>query len=762
MQKSFTKRASALALAAAMTLTLASAPVSSVNAASKSVQVITQATYNDGETVKYTYNKKGLVTKAVSKSSYKTNGDDYEGAKDVAVTKTTTYKYNKKNKIATETTKTVTKTTYYQMDKSTGLKVAANKGTVTDTTTSVTKYTYNKKGLATQSVKTTTSSMSGSLTTTSKSAGFSATEMSDGKLLAGYNTYKPDGTEYDENTKDNAYYYNGDFSIGEGTQTVTTTYTPSASGYTAKSTTTTTETGVKKDSVKQYYGRDKSGDTEVIIPLTLVETPNEYTYYVNGKEHKGTTISTSYKKADGTDFYGDTFSIVSSVNVTADPTVSTSSTVTSQDDYSGKAVTTTKYTYDKKKRVKKAVATTVNSSSTTSTTSDVSKTTGKHYYYTDSTFVSNSEENTKSEETSEVTATTTTTYTYDKKGRAKKTVYTDPGTVNGKSTESSMVTSSKYDQTVTLSDGTVANTSTESYTNSAYPSTKTTVSENGVETITNTKNSYVHTYESTDNDNKSSGTKEYTYYGNGGSKIVDNYNETRVYRKADDSVYSTEVNVGTETRYTFDEKGKSTGYVETWKSTETYADGTVETSENASSYYNDGVNPSDTGTLAMTKMAAPIAANEASGTSYSKSESNNVFAVPSKITTTYKYDKKGNVSSAKATGTTSEVKDVKNETYGNNIYEFDSLGKTKAKKAVVTHKFTNKNTMENTIKAGTKVLTKKLSMAKSTYDRSTSSGYSLTGRVLYKLKGKKSSQASLAEKQQWIIQNGRLNGQVGL
>ncbi|MGN0153626.1 MAG: hypothetical protein ACI4A3_04195, partial [Lachnospiraceae bacterium] len=139
-----------------------------------------------------------------------------------------------------------------------------------------------------------------------------------------------------------------------------------------------------------------------------------------------------------------------------------------------------------------------------------------------------------------------------------------------------------------------------------------------------------------------------------------------------------------------------------------------------------------------------------------------VLATPSKATTTYSYDKNGNVKAANTKGTYTDVVYVQNETYGNTIYEFDADGELWAKEKAVTHSYTSKDTNENTVKNGTNSLTKVLSMNKYTRDRIKSDGYSLTGRVTYTIKKKKSSAAKLAKKQQWILQNGRLNGEIGL
>ena len=163
-------------------------------------------------------------------------------------------------------------------------------------------------------------------------------------------------------------------------------------------------------------------------------------------------------------------------------------------------------------------------------------------------------------------------------------------------------------------------------------------------------------------------------------------------------------------------------------------------------------------------MAAPIQANLASGSVYNIAVTETEPATPLKETTKYVYDKTGNVKTANVKGTSTSVYTVKNETYGNSIYKFDGAGKLQEVKTTYTNKYTNKKSNENTVKTGTKNLTKVLKTSKGKYNMSSSSGYNLDSRIIYTLKGKKyaSSNAKLVKKQQWMIQNGRLNGVVGL
>ena len=789
MRKSI-KSVMAFALAASMIASTV-APAATVSAASK-VNVITKATYNSGSTVKYSYNKKGLITKSVSTSSSKDNDSD------TSTTVTTTFKYNKKNKISSKTSKTVEKVTSYETDKTTGLKLGAKKGTVTTTTTAVTAYTYNKKGLATQSVTTTTEGKTGSVTSTDKSTFITddesdRRELSDGRILAGYNYYKADGTKNDENTVANAYYYEGSAATTEGVSTTTTTYTDNGNGtYTKTSTTTRTSAGYKTEPVRTYYaviGKYVNGvDTETVIPVKYSEDgfegEREESHYDSDKEENVTSkvkYTYYYQTADGKDlnyaftdgsWVKNTFSITEKVVITADPTVTSTSTSTNTTVNVGKSVTTTKYTYDKKKRVKKAVATTVNTGETTTNSSYSGNSTGNRKYgKTESKTESKTEYTDKSKSTNDSTNTSTTTYTYDKKGRAKKVVTSEDGISNYTNTNTggfnhddyygntASHSTYNYESTSTDSDGKKTTVSYSYNYGDAYPTTTTYASVGGTQTTTTTYNPYKFTYNYSRIDENGTTTKaltdDVTRYGNGGEKTVQTYTNTYAYTNNNDS---SRTETGTRTDYSFDKYNKSNGYSYTGKTT--YTSGTFAPSESSGAYYIDGKD-SSSGVAAMTKIDAAKTALEATGTVYNDTETKTALATPSKNTTTYAYDKKGNVKSAKSSGTSTEIKSVKNETYGNTIYEFDAAGKLQEKEVAVTHKNTDKDAMENTVKKGTKVLTKQLTANKYTYDRvSDSSSY--LSRVLFTIKGKKSSTAKLVNKQQWIIQNGTLNGVVGL
>jgi len=730
------------------------APAATVSAASKS-NVITKATYNSGATVKYSYNKKGLITKAVSTSSSKSNNSD------TSETVTTTFKYNKKNKISSKTEKDVKKVTSYEVDKTTGLKLGAKTGTVTTTDTTVTTFKYDKKGLATESVATTTTTMSGDFSKTSKSRFFNgysgrATELADGTVVAGFNKRNNDGTEKEDSskdTRDSAYFYEGSIADTESTDTNTIKYTDNGNGtYTVTTTAEGNSGGYKTEEIKKYFGKETTSGSEVVIPLTKEEGPYSYT------DTDGSTVSGNgehFKKADGSIFTGyNTFYIVEKVVITKDAEASAKNTTTSTSTISDKKVTTTKYSYDKKKRVKKAVSTTVSTNKTQSTENSSSSAVS-------STGSSKSDKSTKSEKINESTSVVTTAFTYNKKGRATKVVSSNEGKEDSKSVSSEMTISDNSETTTKNSDGTT-NVDKHSYTYecaAGYPTVTTTVVKDGVSTVTKTKNPYKYTmsseHASKDYSNKGSETDEITFFGNGGKKTVSTYDGTSSYSYGGTTTTTTKT--GTKTSYNFDEKGKANGYIDEYKSS---TNGEA-AKDNTDAHYTDGKDSFSKET-ATQKINEAKGSLEASGTTCNKVEgTKKALPTPSKTTTAYKYDKAGNVKSAKCSGTTTSIVTVKNEIYGNSIYEWDAKGELVEVETPVTHKYTDNDAMENTVKKGTKVLTKKLVVNKGTYDRESSTG-SYLSRALYTIKNKKASASKVANKQQWIIQNGALNGEVGL
>ena len=253
-----------------------------------------------------------------------------------------------------------------------------------------------------------------------------------------------------------------------------------------------------------------------------------------------------------------------------------------------------------------------------------------------------------------------------------------------------------------------------------------------------------------------SGTIDTTRYANGGTTSVDTYN--RVSSSTNSGITTTNTTTGTNTYYAFDENGIAHGYVDKY----TYTPNGGTPSEDVDAYYTDGKADSTyNSALAMTKIDAAKAGLTGA---YQKVKTKAALATPSKETTTYAYDKNGNVKSAKASGTWTEIKPVKDETYDEYVYEFDAEGEIQLCETAVTHKYTDKDAMENTVKKGTKNLTKVYTISTGTSDRAKSSS-SWLKRAAYTIKSKKASAASVAKKQQWNIQNSKediLNGQIGI
>ena len=565
-------------------------------ASSGKTYLVTQQKNTTGDTVKYTYNKKGLVTKAVSKQTYKGQ------ALDRVDTYTTTYQYNKKNKVKKATTTVVEKTTSYETSQTTGKSTGVSKGTVTTTTKYVTNYTYNKKGLATKSVTTRTTTMAGNSTSNEKDRDFYAgMEMNDGRYLADY--YYKDG-------KWNYVYWEGPVNEAVEDTTTTTSYTDNGNGTYAVTTNRTTANANYDTDVEW----DEEGENIISAKVVVGGTGN----YLGGN-----TVSTK--------------------------TIKDSS------------VTTTTYKYDKKKRVKEENSTEVN---TLTETSGVSTDSDK--WADGSSRVET--DNTPYTTTTVTTSSSSTKYTYDKKGHAKKEVYTDNGTSNVTTTE--------------------------------------------VHGLTNEVRESVN----------ADGTKSTVVYTSTGAEC--------------EEIVNTVVAGSTETVTT---EVKPYTYTRT-------EDGVVD-------YTN-------THTAETKQKNSTIRYNE--------------DAVRDSSVSTFKYDKNGNMKSAKEVRSDNSYTEQKNETFGNYIYQFvDAENLTEGQVAhqvpevlqVLVNKVTTNNTKkDNMLKNGTKRLTTVTSIGTSKVDRGTAyvSG-GLCGKVTFKLKAKKlnSKYAKEVELQQWAIQNGSHNGMVG-
>ena len=266
----------AAVLAAAMVFTGAAvgATGSSVDAqaaAKTKVSMVTKASNNDGDSIKYTYNKKGLVSKIVATNSYKTTTTD------VKTTKTTKFTYNKKNYVTAKSIVTSTAETSYDTDNTTGKANGVVLGTVTTTTTEDHVYTVNKKGRATKDVVTSYIGMSGSVTETE---------------YTGQSYYDANKTKfyYYDDWDDSNIYYTNDLRICT-TVTTTTAYTDNGNGSYTKVVTTETSRPDTKDTLN-YDANNKlvsatielagtASTTKEVVTTTEsfkeVQT-NEYTY----------------------------------------------------------------------------------------------------------------------------------------------------------------------------------------------------------------------------------------------------------------------------------------------------------------------------------------------------------------------------------------------------------------------------------------------------------------------------------------------------
>lgn len=732
------KRMLAVLLTLAVMVTFMPAVTLTANAASKTsdkVYTVKSEKNAIGDSTKYTYNKKGFVTKAVSKYTRKySDSDSIE-------TITTTYKYNKKNRITTKTTKNVKKETTYKTNKTTGKSTGKSLGTVTTTTTDVTKYTY-KKGRATKAVTTSTTIKSGSITETDVSLDLeNVKQLSNGNYIAGYNDRNTDGSYVDENTSANAYYYTGNIGAAAYTTTVTTSYKNNGNG-------------------------------------TYTETVSTVS---NGANFKETPKESSYKTADG-----ETFTRIDSVNVelVSGGTPSSYNATTSKI-ITDKDVTTTTYKYDTRKRVKQANISTVSTNN-----ESVTESTNHTYSYSDTTYIwdeateedkaldytatyknasSNSYSNSSTKKSSQVEK-----YSYNKKNLKTKTIVTDKGVQNSKEVYVSGRENSSEESSRVYADGSKSS-SKETMTYSGTNDTTTTVYANGTRTETTTKNPYtcVSVENNTERDGSTSTsnvTTNYTFYKNGGSMVVTSNKENGKY--ADGETY---VSDRESTRYAYDESGSKYAETTTTTRTTTPASDEAYTYSYINSVYNDGNGEKEYydkwDDEVYTDDAAIKAAAEkanagltATGTPYVKAQSKAAKAKPKKTTTKYTYDTQGNLKTAKTTENWTEVESLRNETYGNTIYEYNSEGKTEEVETTVAHTYKSNKTKENKVKTGTNRVKSATTVSTSSSDRSTPS-YAVGGRVTYTLSSKtiaKKAVRSDVELQQWMIQNPDCGSVAGL
>ena len=749
MNKTLCRRLTALFMVIAVVLSMMPAMTLTANAASKKkksnkVQMVMQEKDYEGNSVKYSYNKKGLIAKKVVKRTSK--GESY----DTVTTDTTTYKYNKKNRIATETLKSVENEKTYDVSKTTGKSNGKVLGNVTTTTTKVTKYTYNKKGAATKSVTTSTAVKSGSVTETSQSLLIEddgAIQVGD-KYLAGYNERKADGSYNDKNTSANAYYYTGAINEAVYNSTEKTTYKDNGNGtYTVTVEETTKPANYSTKVNEKYYKEDAEGKI-------IAGTEDDYD-----------------------------FSVVESVDVVLNTDGSSETISKTERVVKDSSVATRVYKNDKKKRAVKATVTvqeTTNESVKDSETSNRKYTEDDDYYYDkdgNEVSVKSSTEKKNIESSSSTIENTNKysfveTYKYDKKGHRKQIVYDNKGVTDSREVVTDGPSSVTYESVTTYSDGKVSKTN-ETSTSEGGSITET-VTSGGNEKVTVT---YVpHKIVSSDNyvypsgrEQNDDATTSYTYYGNG---VVKTVTESTEKDKSPSGEVDTETR--TATRYDYDEVESKYSNVVTGKYT--YADGS--SSDISDSTYYDGKDTyydfavddeydTEEDKAQKAKIRAEVdalnKAAEASGMNSSKTETTPVKANPIKETTKCTYDKSGNLKAATTTRNWTVVEYLKNETYGNTVYQYDAEGKVEAVEVQVSHKSTTSKAKENTLKKGTKRASTSTTVSKVAEDRSTPS-YSTGERVTYKLKAKKINKKLLkdVELQQWMIQNPNCSGVIGL
>jgi hypothetical protein len=258
----------------------------------------------------------------------------------------------------------------------------------------------------------------------------------------------------------------------------------------------------------------------------------------------------------------------------------------------------------------------------------------------------------------------------------------------------------------------------------------------------------------------------YTKYVDSSTKTT-NYTETYAYKKGLAKKY-TYSDKGIENRKTISTSGlpnytqkyadgstkKVTGSGADWASatTTTVANGTKTTRYEEKAYKVTEVVDGSTSTYDVT--ADPVTTKTSA-----------VKATPSNKTETYKYDKQKNLASYKYSGSNVENVYQQNETFGNTIYEgYTADQELKPVEVSIAHTYSGSGKNENAVKKGTTALKKTLTMISGKKsDRTTTPGYDCK-RVTYTLKAKSFSKKlkTDVEAQQWSIQNGPLNGFVGL
>ena len=112
------------------------------------IYLVTKEADNDGNTIYYSYDKNGFVTKVKKSKAYKTKSSDY------SYSATTYLKYNKKNRVSSKKFTSYGTTTSYELDFDDHIKSGGKVTKTSNKNISNTVYYYDKKGLLVKTVKT--------------------------------------------------------------------------------------------------------------------------------------------------------------------------------------------------------------------------------------------------------------------------------------------------------------------------------------------------------------------------------------------------------------------------------------------------------------------------------------------------------------------------------------------------------------------------------------------------------------------------------
>ena len=431
-----------------------------------------------------------------------------------------------------------------------------------------------------------------------------------------------------------------------------------------------------------------------------------------------------------------------------------------------KSNSTTDYTYDKKGKVTKTVTA---SYSTYIPEGRTETRTWKEEYYIYDRYQKDANGNyVYDDDYDRIKVDGTGVYVNADKTETKTTTYTDNG--NGTITK------------VTTTETTTLDSENSTATNLVY--VKNTVSE--TETTTDQKvTTTTYTYDKKKRVKKAvadtvdtssvATTTTYTY----------NVGTAEQYELKDESTTSSTDTSRTTDTYSYNKKGKATKVVTIDEPEVSYVSET--TTKDASRQYQSS---NGTYNVVIKEYLTKTTIENGSKTTVKTSPKTNpdgsvtaetttkVVSYPSNtksITTTYKYDKKGNIKSSKA-----KKVDTNNRAY---TYTVTADGTEKVvynqiqipgveglvddtdspvyTQKVTTSTATNSNEVE--LKKNTDRLTKAIGIDKKLAEGESKSSYDVS-RVTYKVKAKKVSKsaASSVNKQQWIIQNGAFNGEAGL